>query len=196
MEDELFKNSVAAIGSDDTEGIAYLGDPGCVDAILRSAAADWFNGGDVSELTTIPANVAKEFLGNGTCKGVPGWNEPGKIDVWLKKTLNLENATTPEECIGSTFLEMIDELGVVFDFAGQDGVLPEQWEGEADFIADRYRMLFMGVDDSIARMARPAASNDYNYSTEEPKDGEGASKKKRKWTKTQEALFKTWRDYP
>ena len=36
--------------------------------------------------------------------------------------------------------------------------------------------------------------NDYNYSTEEPKDGEGASKKKRKWTKTQEALFKTWRD--
>lgn len=38
--------------------------------------------------------------------------------------------------------------------------------------------------------------NDYNYSTEEPKDGEGASKKKRKWTKTQEALFKTWRDYP
>lgn len=53
-----------------------------------------------------------------------------------------------------------------------------------------------GVDDSIARMARPAASNDYNYSTEEPKDGEGASKKKRKWTKTQEALFKTWRDYP
>lgn len=199
QDNNLFANAVKALGASDVEDGAYLGDPATIDAILRSSVADWFDGGDASELRTIPLNVAKELLGHGTCKPVPGWNCPGGIDKWLKAVFNLHDQGTPEETVGSAFLEMIEELTEVFQFASNEDVLPEQWEDEANAIIDRYRFFFMGVDPTTLGLTRDVKPSDLStFSTfGNLDDGElPAQKKKRGWTKTQEALFKKWRDYP
>ncbi len=81
----------------------------------------------------------KEFL------PIHNWNSAGHIDMFLAKWLGIPD-TDPEDRVESAVLDFILEILGIADYAGADGVLPEQWQFQVEASIQKFVYLFLGVD--------------------------------------------------
>ena len=132
----------------------YLGNPTCVDSILRMLCADACNAIEehvgtpvmVEKLDELEEAAANVFLGlSGAYRPIVGWNQPGGIDDRLVKELNLDPSCTPVQRV---------RLGLRQLWHGQiyklwqmeaNGELPENTRWQMDAAIEQFTKLFLGL---------------------------------------------------
>jgi hypothetical protein len=135
-------------------GQNYLGELSTLQIMLKLRLKDAFdaiqsNQGTSIEtaILTIAGRVARILLGgDDKYTAVPGWNQPGRIDVAMSESMGLAD-TDPHTRIEHAFMRFVCDALEVTDFAGTSGVLDEQWIQSLSVLIDRYALRFMGVSD-------------------------------------------------
>lgn len=133
----------------------YLGDVQLLQTMLRfygkqaiDALAEKNQVDYKGDLQKIANRVSKILLGDDkSYTVVPGWNQPGRIDVALAESLGLDE-TNPQERMAHAFLLMVGDLTDIAYDAGANGILDEQWQGSVDALFERYALIFAGLDDA------------------------------------------------
>lgn len=143
----LFSDSAAAIQGTGTR--PYLGDPTVIQAMLRHAIYEYTTSpGKPEEIVNkIASDNARTLLGKKpkTFEPVPGWNEPGGIDVFSAKWLG-SSEKDPLQRMRHCIMMMLGDISDVVKYAAEPGVLPEQWQFQVDGIVEKYTYIFVGVD--------------------------------------------------
>ena len=89
--------------------------------------------------------LASIFLGQDPQYApMPGWNEPGKIDVWIAQELNVQD-DTPQLVVACAFVEFLTEMYELYNYACEPDTKPEQWEPQIDAITEHWRNVLLGV---------------------------------------------------
>lgn len=73
------------------------------------------------------------------------WNEPGAIDEFLVKWFGY-GEIDPLQRVEHAALDFFSEVLAVADYAGEDGVLDEQWKPLMEELVSRWADIFMGID--------------------------------------------------
>ena len=129
----------------------YLGDQAVVDALLRPFALSAVkrrqfmetNAASIEDLAAC-LKLAGIFLGeNKSFAVIPGWNEPGGIDVFVFKQLN-RIGDTPREVVAGAFVQLLIEIYGVLNQA-QSRALEENWQCRIDAIVHTYTGLLVGL---------------------------------------------------
>lgn len=94
----------------------------------------------------IAKSMAKAFLGQDPAAHppVPGWNEPGHIDVYLAPLLEGEEPD-PESVLEHFAIALLQELMQVANYANEPGVTEEQWQWQMVAIYDRFSRMALGI---------------------------------------------------
>lgn len=129
----------------------YLGDRNNVSAILKMAVSRLLI--EANTKAEVEAKVRREsiklgkiFLGlEKDYQPMHNWNDIGHIDVFCAKWLGSAE-TLPNKRMEHTFVKFFTDILGVVGYAGQPGVLPEQWQFQITAIIDRYSYFLVGVD--------------------------------------------------
>ncbi len=128
----------------------YLGDYQVLDSLLRVAVSNVMYD---RQMPTFLQAVKKEsvrladiLLGEDSdFQPLHNWNSPGHIDIFCAKWLGSDEATA-EARMQHSILKFFTELEGLGQYAGTDGVLPEQYQFQVNAILQKYVYLFLGVD--------------------------------------------------
>lgn len=129
----------------------YLGDIEFVGALLRLYAKASFDateaeGEDMVRMLALAKKYAGVLLGDDS-RYVPvaKWNHrQGGLVAFLNLWAGIDE-NDPQAVVTGALLRMFSELLDVAAYAGQEGVLEEQWHSAADEIIERYSFLMLGV---------------------------------------------------
>lgn len=194
--DELFRDAIRAAHASQTDPTAesvYLGDVSAVDAIVRSFVMDILSlvgeqtDEAVEEVDSLLRRMAGIFLGKVKKGfiGIPKWNEPGGVDMFLVNHSLAPMDQDPEGRLKTFFFGMVGTVRDVVLFAAEDGVKPEQWNWQLDAEIGRFVSLLLGVYvDPDEDMAGGVSGGSVPA---KPASGR---------TRTQEALMRKWGEYP
>lgn len=132
----------------------YLGNPRCVDSLLRVMCANLCDAIEEHVGTPVLTDKIDEFeegaadvlLGkNPAYIPIIGWNQPGGIDVALVRELNLDPSCTPIQRVRLGLRQLWH--GQIYKLWQMEakGELPEntRWQMEAAF--EQFTKLFMGL---------------------------------------------------
>jgi hypothetical protein len=120
----------ALANSDDP---TYLGSADVVRDLIRTYLSEWSNFTDTDpDSDQIEAYLAKEtppvvdvLLGkNPDYKSLPGWNEPGKIDVFIAKSA-LFSGDTPEDVLTAYLYGLVTSYQEIVNLEN-DGIPPTE----------------------------------------------------------------------
>lgn len=143
--DKPFVASMAAVGA--AEG--YLGSTAFLDGLLRVMVSDWMEA--LGSGTATP-DLAKRLVDEdaailfGEVDGfgkLPGWNEPGGIDVYVAAELGTSD--TGRDAIENALIQMLKQATAIANYADEPGVLDEQWRWQLDALFEEYVNLFLGM---------------------------------------------------
>jgi hypothetical protein len=137
--------------------VPWLGDSYVVEGLLRSFAKEAMDRRNACAMDELRPEEWKQldrdaclqladiFLGkNPFFNSVPGWNEPGKIDVFLVREFNLGD-TDPILRVATVLAELLLEMVNVAKYASQEGVVEEQWVWQVDAAIETYRNYMIGI---------------------------------------------------
>jgi hypothetical protein len=126
----------------------FLGNKETVQVLIRVSINDFVQDLKRKRKDTIPINtqrLARILLGKDRrFTAQYKWNEPGGIDQFLKIQIN-STETDPMHIVSQAVMAMFGEVVDVIHYAGESGVLPEQWVWQGEAIIDKYTDLFTGV---------------------------------------------------
>lgn len=150
-DDRPFEAAVSAAGREN-----YLGDRSVVESLVRKAVSDLVDkyqtiddadeASKIQVMTMLAERNGLVLLGKSPLfTAQRRWNEPGGIDEFLAKWLG-SSETDPDKRMEHAFVILFDQILEVAAYAGQEGVLPEQWQFQVDGIIHRFVSLCMGID--------------------------------------------------
>lgn len=137
--------------------VPSLGDPNVVETILRVFVKDALDrrteyaNRDIVlvQLEQLDREACLEtagiFIGsNHFFNGLPGWNEQGGLDAFLVRELNIAE-TDPLLRVATTLAQLLLEMTELANYAGQEGVLEEQWDWQVDATIETFRNFMLGI---------------------------------------------------
>lgn len=132
----------------------FLGDPQVIESLLRYAVSevcDKFENAKTEEdrlslLKKQATRLGTILLGqNPSFRPLHKWNEPGAIDEFCAKWLGSAE-TDPLRRMTHAAVMLFNDMIDLAEYAGEDGVLEEQWKFQMDGIFERYTGIFLGID--------------------------------------------------
>lgn len=187
---ELFADAIrsaAASQDDPTSAKVYLGDPLAVDTIVRMFVMDIISrlgeesDAAVKEIDDSISRLGRIFLGKDLKKHepIPEWNAPGGVDRFL-----VEHSLAPMEQdaqgrMETFFFQLVGTVRDVVEFAGQEGVLKEQWDWQINAEIESYVNALLGI----------------YIDPDEDMAATGPSLQEARM-RTQESVLKRWGEYP
>jgi hypothetical protein len=132
----------------------YLGNPQTIRSLILTAIGQAFEDlNDAADEGERIVALQKQCRGLATVlighdpdfKALHKWNTAGSIDEFLAKWLGI-GETDPFERVERAVLAMLGEAIDVAQYAGEDGVLDEQWKPLMEELVSRWTDLFMGID--------------------------------------------------
>jgi len=176
---------------------SYLGNVAVVQALLRAEIADFMQTADNQNANAtavkgreIALQLTKIFLGQDeTFAGVPGWNDPGRIDRYLAPKIG-STETDAARVIEQWAVRLLTQVVQVANFAAQEGVLDEQWTGELESIVDENCHLIMGIDSSYDEMVDGDIEIETAPAISQP------TPESVKAQQLYDSLKASWKDYP
>lgn len=149
-DEPLFKLSTESL-ADEAHG--YLGDSTVVAALLRNT---------VGAITAAVGKPSADVLLRKACRAtgrtllgqnpaytpLRNWNEPGRIDVFVAKWAG-SSEVNPLDRMEHGVLRFAEAVLELVDYAGQPGVLEEQWQWQLDALIEKWTCLFMGVSPAV-----------------------------------------------
>ena len=126
----------------------YLGDRDTVEKLIRVSIQDFLDDLKRKRKDTITIHsqrMAKILLGmDKRFTPLYRWNAPGGIDSFFKVQINSEE-TDPVHIVSQAVMGMFGEVLDVIHYAGESGVLPEQWVWQGEAVIEKFTDLFTGV---------------------------------------------------
>lgn len=144
----------------------YLGDVRVIELLLREQITRFIDGylaaktknGRLLVAKRVARYVANILLGrNPAYTPQHKWNEPGHVDEFCAKWLELAD-TKPVDRIRHAVLLLLLDVLAISEYAGQSGVLVEQWLPQYEATLQRYVLLFTGID-TATQMALQAGDD-------------------------------------
>ena len=148
-QDRLFVQAIASLGKTNS-----LGDRTVVQNTVRFIVGETLRAVPKASRPALrlalvkksSAKLARILLGyNPDFEPVHHWNEPGQIDEFVAKWVGSAE-TDPQRRLEHAAVIMFEDILLLAGYAGEDGVLPEQWQFQFNGITDKYVGLFMGID--------------------------------------------------
>jgi hypothetical protein len=134
----------------------YLGDQSTITSLVRKAIDDLtekfqhIDDKDNAEKIRVMKMLAQRngvvLLGKSPLfKPLPGWNEPGRIDVFLAHWMGSAE-TDSDKRMEHVFVILFNRILEIAAYAGVPGVLPEQWQFQVDAVIHEFVNLCLGID--------------------------------------------------
>ncbi len=111
---------------------------------VRSAFIDGRDAAEVAEAAVIKATDA--LLGRGGSDTVADWNSPERLGKYV---MSMVGGETPIAAVQAALMRFLAEYVQILEYAGQDGVLEEQWDFQMVEVYERYTRLFLGIPEPI-----------------------------------------------
>jgi hypothetical protein len=88
------------------------------------------------------------FLGEDpSAHPLPGWNQPGCIDVWIRETTGLEEALDARAMMERVFQRFCADYREALIYATTPGVTEALWQSNMELLMHQYTYLLMGIVD-------------------------------------------------
>lgn len=147
----------AARAAANTEQIAYLGDPnvigsllcdavGIVMFVMSNAASDDIKQAKLQKECNRVGSILLGTSSKADFSPVPGWNQPGGIDVFCAKWCG-SSETSPHARMEHAVLKMMIEMLELAKYAGESTNEESKWQFDA--IIQNYTSIFLGISPAM-----------------------------------------------